>query len=79
LQLDNLHYKRRYDLEFQNGEVIWVELNLKHCFILLCTVYRPEGSIIPSWDNFQNSIENALRSNSEVVINVDLLSDQIID
>ena len=75
---DNLHFKRRLDLEFQGGEVLWVELNVKNCSYLICNVYRPEGSNTPFWNSFQNSIDSAFNSCSNIIIlgdiNVDLLT-----
>ena len=74
---NNLNVKSRPDLDF-DGEVIWLEIDMPRCKLLLCTVYRPPNAEVSFWDNFQQSVENALNSSQYVVItgdlNIDLLT-----
>jgi len=59
---NTLHFKRRSDPEFKidSGELIWIEINFPNYNLLLCTIYRPENCIYPSWNNLQFSVESAL-------------------
>ena len=41
--------KRRQDLEFQGGEIIWFETLIPNFKFLICAVYRPLGHVI--WEN----------------------------
>ncbi|PJE78013.1 hypothetical protein CI610_03058 [invertebrate metagenome] len=70
--------RRRVDLEFQEGELIWTELQFPEQKYLLCTVYRPPQCALTFWNYFRHSIETALNETSRVVIvgdiNVDLLT-----
>ena len=74
---EGLRAIRREDLEFPNGELVWIELSFPRFKLLLCVVYRTHGAINPFWDNFQSSVEEALNISPFVVItgdlNVDLL------
>ena len=76
---ENLYFTRRNDLEFPNGELVWLEICFPNYKILLCVVYRTHGAINPFWDNLQMSIEEALNITPYVVItgdlNVDLLTE----
>ncbi|XP_021364976.1 uncharacterized protein LOC110457857 [Mizuhopecten yessoensis] len=69
---------RRPDLEFQVGEVLWLEIQFPHRKLLLCTTYRPPNCIPSYWNNFQYAMEKALNENPYVIvvgdINVDLLT-----
>lgn len=69
---------RRFDLEFPNGELIWLQLDFPHSFMLLCTVYRPPNATNLFWEQFRASIESAMDLSSNIVIvgdmNVDLLT-----
>jgi len=71
-----LNVDETYELNF--SEAIWIDVLQNIILFLLCTIYRPEGSTVPFWDNFYNSIEKALSYNPQVIIhggiNVDLLS-----
>ena len=52
--------KPRYDLNFASGEIIWYEVIIPNLKILICTVYRPPGSVAAFWENFEYSIEQAM-------------------
>ncbi|CAC5424809.1 unnamed protein product [Mytilus coruscus] len=71
--------KRRQDLEFGSGELIWFEVLIPNFKLLICAVYRPPGNGTDFWNNFDYSIEQALNVTSNVVItgdlNVDLLTE----
>ncbi|CAC5380776.1 unnamed protein product [Mytilus coruscus] len=67
-----LKTKRRFDLEFENGELIWLEIDFPQHKILLCAVYRSPGSSHPFWQNFKHSIEQAYNYTTKIVITGDL-------
>lgn len=53
---ENIHYRRRQDLEILGVECIWIELGNKHKHVLFGLFYRP-----PSSDSFYySSIENSI-------------------
>lgn len=66
------------DLEFPNGELIWLQLDFPHKTTLLCTVYRPPNATKQFWEQCHSSIERAIDISSNIVIvgdiNVDLLT-----
>jgi exonuclease III len=64
--------KPRYDLNFASGEIIWYEVIIPNFKILICTVYRPPGSVAAFWENFEYSIEQAMNYTSNIIINGDL-------
>ena len=64
--------KPRYDLNFASGEIIWYEVIIPNFKILICTVYRPPGSVAACSKNFEYSIEQAMNYISNIIINGDL-------
>jgi hypothetical protein len=64
--------KHRYDLNFASGEIIWYEVIIPNFKILICTVYRPPGSVAACSKNFEYSIEQAMNYISNIIINGDL-------
>lgn len=77
---DYIPYIRRIDLESQEIECLWIEINLPHTEpILVCTVYRPKSDI--AWiTHFESMIENCQSENKEMIImgdfNLDLFKQQ---
>lgn len=67
-----LKTKRRFDLEFENGELIWLEIDFPQHKILLCAIYRSPGSSHPFWQNFKHSIEQAYNYTTKIIITGDL-------
>jgi hypothetical protein len=43
-----LKVKRRVDLEYDNHEFIWLQLDFSNKSVLICIVYRTQGAINPS-------------------------------
>ncbi|MEW8545351.1 MAG: reverse transcriptase domain-containing protein, partial [Candidatus Thiodiazotropha sp.] len=70
---DNLHYKRRVDLEPRNIECIWLELINNHKHILFGLFYRPPNSNSDYFSDIEDSIALALDSPgiSEIIITGD--------
>ena len=72
-----LKVKRRVDLEYDNHEFIWLQLDFSNKSVLICIVYRKQGAINPFWRDFQHSIEQSFNITQHVVdtgdLNVDLL------
>ena len=69
----NIHFKRRYDLENNDLESIWVEIFIKHSKSLLVSSYYrpPEGSdyLLTNFnDIFDSDINNVSMLNKEVII-----------
>ena len=54
---ENLHDVRRHDLQFEGGELIWLELCFPRYKILVCAVYRSPSAVNPFWENFYKSID----------------------
>jgi hypothetical protein len=48
---------RRYDLEFNYGELIWIEVSFPRYKILVCVVYRSPSAINPFWNNLGVVVE----------------------
>ena len=72
---EQLCVQRQAHLEDPALELIWLKCISKHQSFLLCCVYRPPNQSDPFWENFHNSIENAVSENSHVVITGDLIVD----
>ena len=72
-----LKVKRRVDLEYDNHEFIWLQLDFSNKSVLICIVYRTQGAINPFWRDFQHSLEQSFNFTQHVVVtddlNVDLL------
>ncbi len=71
---------RRYDLELQNLESVWLDITHNRHRITLGTVYRPPKSPVYKWNLFAQMVENALVAlfdNLDIVgdLNDDLLPD----
>ena len=56
---DYLHVLRRNDLEFNGGELTWLEVIFPRFKILVCAVYRSPDAVNDFWENFHISIERA--------------------
>ncbi len=67
-----LSFKRRFDLESEFYETIWVQLYLPQKSLILCSAYRPETISREFWNYLDNSIENAFDLSSCVMIVGDL-------
>ena len=83
---ERLCVQRQAYLEDPTSETIWLKCIFKNYSFLLCCVYRPPNQDNHFWENFHNSIENAVSQNSHLVIigdlNIDLLTvknHQLID
>ncbi|CAB3990292.1 Hypothetical predicted protein [Paramuricea clavata] len=79
---DNILWRRRYDLETDDIESIWLEIFIaKSKSILIATFYRPPGSsvYVPNEFNktFNDMLLNGTKENKEIIIlgdfNVDYL------
>jgi hypothetical protein len=74
-----LHVLRRNDLEFNGGELIWLEEIFPRFKILVCTVYRSPGAVNNFWENFHISIERAFESSPRIIITGDLNVNLLIE
>ena len=63
---------RRNDLEFNGGELIWLEVSFPRFKILVCAVYRSPGAVNNFWENLHISIERAFESSPRIIITGDL-------
>ena len=50
---DHITFTRKYDLESNNSESIWVELSLGNHKILIACFYRPPGQNVTTIDNLR--------------------------
>ena len=76
---DYLHASRRYDLEFNNRELIWIAVSFPGYKILVCMVYRLPSVTNPFWDNFHYSVEKTIESSSSVLITGNMKVDLLIE
>lgn len=76
---DSLSTVRRQDLEFQDGELIWLKIRCKQYKNFLCTDNRPPCALVQHWKNMKLSIEQALDENARIMINGDLNGDLLND
>ena len=76
---ETLKLKRRDDLEFENSEMIWVEIEFPNYKVLLCVVYRSPGATQSFWQNFEYSIEEAFNYTTNVIITGDLNIDLLVE
>ena len=58
---DTLPAKRRQDLEFQQMEVLWLEVFSKNQKLVLGVIYRPPKAEDIFWEQLQNSIDTVNR------------------
>ena len=69
---------RLSDLEYHGDETIWLQITLHNSNYIIGTIYRPENSTLPFWENLRTSIYNAFDKSPNVIItgdlNVDLLT-----
>ena len=76
---NNLNYKRRYDLEDENIETVWIELVFRSSAnILICMLYRPPNAPINWLEYFHSALDKAYNENKEMLalgdINIDFLN-----
>jgi hypothetical protein len=59
---------------FGGGVLVYTsqDICVKPRQILICTVYRPPGSVAAFWENFEYSIEQAMNYTPNIIINGDL-------
>ncbi|MEW8548321.1 MAG: endonuclease/exonuclease/phosphatase family protein, partial [Candidatus Thiodiazotropha sp.] len=65
---NNLHTRRRNDLEMQNLECVWVEITTHHKKILIGTFYRPPNSPNDTMAQIENSIGLATDTNIQDIL-----------
>ena len=65
---NNIHYKRRHDLELRGVESIWIELALKHKHILFGVFYIPPNSEAVVFSAIEDSINLAVDSGVNDII-----------
>ena len=72
---ENLICKRREDLEVENLEAVWTEIQTGGQKLLIAAMYKPPKSQhteSATWDRFTESLENALGENLPIFIAGDL-------
>ena len=63
---------RRYDLEPNNTEILWIEIPQSTSSLLICCVYRPPNSSGTFWEKLIWSIEKANDISSNIIVLGDL-------
>lgn len=65
-----LLFTRRYDLENDHDEIIWSQINLPSCKVLLCTMYRPPGhASIDFWKRLEFALARARDESPFIILN----------
>ena len=59
---------RRYDLEPNNTEILWIEIPQSTNSLLICCVYRPPNSSGTFWEKLTWSIEKANDISSNIIV-----------
>lgn len=57
---NSLAYKRRFDLELNHLECVWLEVKQKTSKFLIATIYRPPNSDNAFWDELQFMYDHAI-------------------
>ena len=65
---ENVHYRRRLDLEPRGVECIWIELLLKQKHILFGLFYRPLNSDMTYYTSLEDSIPLAVDTGTDDII-----------
>ena len=66
---DNIYATRRFDLEIQDIEVIWIQLKICNKKVLYGIFYVPPHTSIEAWEKVESSIESAVNDvNCDYVI-----------
>ena len=60
--VEYLHAFRQYNLECNNGKLIWILISFPRFNILVCVAYRSPSVIHLFRENFHYSIEKAIKS-----------------
>ena len=73
---ESIPYKRRFEWEIKEIEVMWIELRTTEGKLLLCNVYRPPNSDC-FWTHFANNIDHvkSLKTGTQIIILGDLNAD----
>ena len=65
---ENVHYRRRLDLEPRSVECIWIELTLKQKHVLFGLFYRPPNSDLTYYSSLEDSIHLAVDTGIDDII-----------
>ena len=75
---NNIHSLRRQDLENNNIENIWTEVQSSNNKFLIGLFYRPPNSPAEFWNHFEDTLETAANLNHDMIIlgdfNTDILN-----
>ena len=64
----NLVCKPRPDLDVPGLEAVWIETKLDQNTLLVCSMYRPPGSLVDYWKLIEESVKNAYNTPHRFVI-----------
>jgi len=53
---DSIKHTRRFDLEYNGVECLWVQFEIPNFRLIVFTVYRPPSSANVFWTSFKNSV-----------------------
>ena len=65
---NNIHFKRRTDIEQRYLENIWIQVSTLNKQFLLGLFYRPPGSTVDYWDSFENCLDVAMEQNLDLIV-----------
>ena len=75
---NNIHFKRRPDIENQYIENIWIQVCTLNKQFLMGLFYRPPGSTVDYWESFESCLETASDQNLDMIIMGDFNHDLMI-
>ena len=75
---NNIHFKRRLDIEHQYIENIWIQVCTLNKQFLLGLFYRPPGSTADYWESFETCLDSASDQNLDIIIMGDFNQDMMI-
>ena len=75
---NNIHFKRRPDIENQYIETIWIQVCTLNKQFLMGLFYRPPGSTVDYWESFESCLETASDQNLDMIIMGDFNHDLMI-
>ena len=65
---DHLVAKIRFDLEIDDIELIWIEIRLKYCKMLVGTCYRPPGMSSDKVEFFIGTFQESIKNRYQLAV-----------
>ena len=65
---DDVKSVRRYDLEEEGVEALWIQVKMKKLQVLICNMYRPPDALVAWMDSLATILERAVQEKLSVVM-----------